>query len=448
MAHDVFISYAAEDIEAAKAICSAIESHNIRCWYAKRDVVVGKVWFETVPPVIDSSTVMFFISSYHSNRSAPVKREIERASGKGIPIITIRIDYEPVEPSLEFLIGVRQWLDAQEPPLSAHMPQLIETIRQIINQQKEVDKKAAEARKTIDYAKIAGEAVKVGEAAIQIKEKERKNVIKKGLSRKTKGILIGTTSVALVVVIVILLKFTIFGTNVDTTGPTVTNTPINTLTTQSGVGSNITTSSATTTQPTTATTTPPPTSVATPEEYVAISFGPTSFDPSEVFGNETFNITITGNFTCLKDIPYAVSGLTIKPIFNASHTTEGGEITLISSGNITATSIPLKQGETVSFVQTIPAHFPDNVKDGYYNLFFNAEKIKVNIGLWVDIDEFFQLKKQLISWIQYAQHRPTTSTINNSSIYTVSLSPITIITDEQKRLTRLLLQQLQITLSW
>jgi len=35
MAHDVFISYSAEDKPIADAVCAALEAEHIRCWIAR-----------------------------------------------------------------------------------------------------------------------------------------------------------------------------------------------------------------------------------------------------------------------------------------------------------------------------------------------------------------------------------------------------------------------------
>src|ERR1700719_1832769 len=42
MAHDVFISHAHKDINIAKAICERLESAQIKCWLAERDISAGE----------------------------------------------------------------------------------------------------------------------------------------------------------------------------------------------------------------------------------------------------------------------------------------------------------------------------------------------------------------------------------------------------------------------
>jgi len=409
MAHEVFISYAAEDIVAAKAICTALESNGIKCWYAKRDVDVGKVWYETVPPAIDKCRLLVFVSSYHSNKSPPVKREIERASGKGIPILTIRIDDEPIEPSLEFLIGVRQWLDAQVPPLEAHLSQLVKTARQIITQQIEAEKRQEAERQKLE------EANRIREAALQAK-KETEEALKEGKRRESEKAKQGTKekksnkakiawiSASFGIMALIVIGIVVFTPKTVKTPPTTTPPVTTSAATIPLTTTPLTTTPPTTTPPTTTPpTTTPPTTISSlpPNEYVKIDFAPTTFDKKVVNWKETFNVFLSGNLTCLKDIPYPVSGLIIIPKITAKNLSSGAELPLIVSNNITSESIPVKQGETASFLQTLQLQFLGGTVAGDYVIFLYTDKIKVNIGLWVDIDEFFQLKEQYLGTVTY-----------------------------------------------
>ena len=42
MAHDVFISYPAEDKITADAVCATLEAKEIRCWIAPRDILTAE----------------------------------------------------------------------------------------------------------------------------------------------------------------------------------------------------------------------------------------------------------------------------------------------------------------------------------------------------------------------------------------------------------------------
>ena len=78
--HDVFISYANENLNIAKAICARLEQERIRCWYAKRDVPGGADYPQQIMDAIAGSRILVLVLSAHSNSSVHVKKEVERGS--------------------------------------------------------------------------------------------------------------------------------------------------------------------------------------------------------------------------------------------------------------------------------------------------------------------------------------------------------------------------------
>ena len=81
MAHDVFISYAAEDKPIADAVCASLEGKAVRCWIAPRDVLPGMDWGEAIVDALVGSKLLVLVYSSSSNQSAHVRREVERAEG-------------------------------------------------------------------------------------------------------------------------------------------------------------------------------------------------------------------------------------------------------------------------------------------------------------------------------------------------------------------------------
>jgi hypothetical protein len=76
MAHDVFISYAAEDKAIADAACARLEGRAIRCWIAPRDVPAGLAFGKAIVDAIHGSHIMVLVFSRHSNASPHVTREV------------------------------------------------------------------------------------------------------------------------------------------------------------------------------------------------------------------------------------------------------------------------------------------------------------------------------------------------------------------------------------
>jgi hypothetical protein len=160
MPHEVFICYASEDEVAVLAICRALESNGIPCWYSKRDVKTGQDWRRTVQTAIQTSRLFLLVSSAHANASKPVDRELSRTLTYQIPVLVIRIDNEPINPDYDFVIGESQWLEAQQPPLESHFPQLIEAVKTLINEIKEAEENKKRQEETASKAREAEEARK------------------------------------------------------------------------------------------------------------------------------------------------------------------------------------------------------------------------------------------------------------------------------------------------
>jgi hypothetical protein len=132
MAHDVFISYSLKDKPIADAACVALETKGIRCWVAPRDIVPGRDWGGSIIEAIKGSRAMVLIFSANANTSAQIKREVERAVNKGIPVIPFRIEDVAPSDTLEYFISTPHWLDAFAPPLEPHLAYLAEVARQIV----------------------------------------------------------------------------------------------------------------------------------------------------------------------------------------------------------------------------------------------------------------------------------------------------------------------------
>jgi len=129
MAHDVFISYAGEDKAAADAVCAALEAGRCRCWIAPRDVQPSDNWSEAIVSAILQSRLVVLLLSRHANGSPYVPLEAERATGRGIPILPVRVEDVLPGPSLELFLSARHWFDALPPPVVGHLPRLVAAVR-------------------------------------------------------------------------------------------------------------------------------------------------------------------------------------------------------------------------------------------------------------------------------------------------------------------------------
>ena len=132
MAHDVFVSHSSKDKPTADAVCAMLESQGIRCWVAPRDITPGMDWGEAIVEAVKGARVMVLVFSASANSSPQIKREVERAVNKGIPVIPLRIEDVAPTASLEYFISTPHWLDAFTPPLETHLKYLAQIIQQVL----------------------------------------------------------------------------------------------------------------------------------------------------------------------------------------------------------------------------------------------------------------------------------------------------------------------------
>jgi hypothetical protein len=130
--HDVFISYSSKDKATADAVCALLEQEGIRCWIAPRDVLPGEAWPSSIIQAISTTKIFVLIFSSFSNASAQIKREVERAANREIPIIPFRIDDVTADQYLEYFISSPHWMDAFTPPLDQHIQQLSANLKRLL----------------------------------------------------------------------------------------------------------------------------------------------------------------------------------------------------------------------------------------------------------------------------------------------------------------------------
>ena len=131
--HEVFVSHSASDKQAAEAICRALEAAGVNVWIAPRDILPGVTWGEAIIDAITGARVMLVLFSASSNASPQVLREVERAVGKGLAVVPVRIENVVPSKAMEYFLSSPHWLDAIEPPIEQHLERIVRTIRTLID---------------------------------------------------------------------------------------------------------------------------------------------------------------------------------------------------------------------------------------------------------------------------------------------------------------------------
>ena len=106
MNHEVYISYSKKDSEIAMQVCEAIESNDIKCWIASRDLEAQKDPFEQTVNAIESAENVVLIYSKNAMESKNVSNEISFALSNKINVIPLNIDGSSEGP--DFYIGANK----------------------------------------------------------------------------------------------------------------------------------------------------------------------------------------------------------------------------------------------------------------------------------------------------------------------------------------------------
>ncbi|MEM6605443.1 MAG: TIR domain-containing protein [Pseudomonadota bacterium] len=129
MTQDVFFSYASTDAAVATEFCAALESEQISCWIAPRDVLPGEEYAQAIVEAIDSAKLVVLVLTVEATSSPHVSREIERAVSMSKPIITVRMRGVTLPPSLDYYLSQSQWLDADPANPQMQIPQLKDGVK-------------------------------------------------------------------------------------------------------------------------------------------------------------------------------------------------------------------------------------------------------------------------------------------------------------------------------
>ena len=133
MSHDIFICYSSRDKTVADAVCAVMEAEGVRCWIAPRDILPGADWGESIIDAINEARAMVLIFSSNANEAqSQIKREVERAVNKGLPVIPFRIENVLPTKALEYFLSTPHWLDAFTPPLDGHIRQLADSTKRLL----------------------------------------------------------------------------------------------------------------------------------------------------------------------------------------------------------------------------------------------------------------------------------------------------------------------------
>src|SRR5438094_710903 len=130
--HEVFISHSKDDKPFADMLCAALETAQIRCWIAPRDVLAGRAFSGEVKRALERCKVMLLVFSSHSNNSEHVLREVQLALKNHLPIVQFRIERVVPSDDFAYYLSTPHRLDALTPPLEPHIERLVTAIKTLL----------------------------------------------------------------------------------------------------------------------------------------------------------------------------------------------------------------------------------------------------------------------------------------------------------------------------
>jgi hypothetical protein len=125
----IFVSYSQADRRLAFELVAYLEAKGLSCWIAPRDITPSAEWAAEIIEAISAAKLLVLVFSRSSNESPQVRREIERAVHKRVPVIAFRIEDVLPERSLEYFLSAQHWLDAFPGSEASHFEQLFKLLQ-------------------------------------------------------------------------------------------------------------------------------------------------------------------------------------------------------------------------------------------------------------------------------------------------------------------------------
>jgi len=123
------------------------------------------------------------------------------------------------------------------------------------------------------------------------------------------------------------------------------------------------------------------------DDYFTISYT-VEFSSTEVYENQDFQATVTGEAVYTSELPLTVSEAYITGSVIARHEDSGAEVALNPGYTITISPFPDTVGEVVHASQTVVLQFPEGSLPGFYSIIGELIEAKVKAVLWFNVTPY------------------------------------------------------------
>ncbi|WP_407728478.1 toll/interleukin-1 receptor domain-containing protein (plasmid) [Priestia megaterium] len=142
----VFLSHSSKNADIVKEIAEYLETYNIPCWYAQRDIPKGDQYYMRIIEDLEhrvGPVIVFITEEVATSRNVP--KEIDRAIFYDKPIIPLLINGTTIPKKLEYFLCDIQWIDLQ----TEGSEKLVETIEEIYEGRK-IQRISGVSKKTLN----------------------------------------------------------------------------------------------------------------------------------------------------------------------------------------------------------------------------------------------------------------------------------------------------------
>ena len=128
MNNHIFISYSSKDKKIAFQLVDYLESNDIKCWIAPRNIVSGHDYTDTIDDAIKHCDGIVLIFSDNSAKSIWVKKEITLGVSHQKNVIPFKITHTETDGGFNFMLNNLQWIDGTGHPAEL-FPEIVEGLK-------------------------------------------------------------------------------------------------------------------------------------------------------------------------------------------------------------------------------------------------------------------------------------------------------------------------------
>lgn len=160
----IFISYSTQNSKIAFQLVDYLESCNVKCWIAPRNIASGHDYTDTIDSAIKHCNGFILIFSEHSAKSVWVKKEVTLAISEKKNIIPFKITNTDTDGGMNFMLNNLQWIVGVNHP--EHMfPEILEGLKRY---DPEIQAEAKEVVPVKPTKSVSPKAIAIGLAALVV----------------------------------------------------------------------------------------------------------------------------------------------------------------------------------------------------------------------------------------------------------------------------------------